>query len=260
MGIIGLGKSPNRALSLVPIPPARITTWLMGWFAGLMAFENSPKVLSRRGWGRIGELDGLFSAIPPGLGAHWLLERGKFLGWAVPTPIRASCPPPEVFADGQFDRFVGREFWRPPERFKFFGGVAEARHVADPAARTTGVTDARARRGGAHDRFGDGPHGAAALRRGDVEAVQLFLAALENEQHGVHQLTDMQIRLLLQAVAQDFQFSRVGPKLFDKIKNRSVRGAAAHHVWEAANPRALEKPFQCGGDDAFGRQLHRAIV
>jgi len=54
---------------------------------------------------------------------------------------------------------------------------------------------------------------AAALDRlsfgGDVEAIQLVLAVLKDEEHGIYKLADVKIWLLLKAIAEHFEFGRV---------------------------------------------------
>ena len=119
--------------------------------------------------------------------------------------------------------------------------------------------DAGLRRDAAHDLLGDGTHAHAVVVGADVEAIELVAGMRADEEHRVDHLLDVQVALLLVAVAQHLELARCGAQPAHKIENHAVRRRHADHVRKAEHERTLEVGAALGFVGVFGLVLRKRV-
>lgn len=157
------------------------------------------------------------------------------------------------------DGLVGSQRGSPAQGMNLFQIVGELGNIADPAAVAAGVTDFGVQSHGGDDHFGNFPNRGLSFNA-QIEKVDFVVGVVDDKQNGVDEILDVKIRLGLFAIAEDFQFKRVLPQLFDKVMQNAVCGAFAANIWKTGNESLNAIVFGKAGNDAFAGQLAGAVM
>ena len=96
--------------------------------------------------------------------------------------------------------------------------------------------------------FGDKSHCYTNVSRPDIVEVDLRWPGLCDKQHCGNQVVDVQVGLLLSAIAEHRQPVFVGSKFFYEIQDYSVGSRGAYHVRETKDARSCILCLQRGRD------------
>lgn len=137
--------------------------------------------------------------------------------------------------------------------------VMELGHVSDPAAISARVADLRRETHLLDHQLGDaldaGPRFDA-----DVEDVDALGGPLPDEEDGGDEVGDVKIRLILPAIAEDFEHVRPPPQLADEVVEDAVGSTTTDDIGEADDPGTQSIIGGETGEERLGGQLGGPVV
>ena len=148
----------------------------------------------------------------------------------------------------------------PTERLQAIRRIDESRHISNPAAIGFAVVDLGSAADPVSYRLRDEVHRHASVRRTDIEYVVSVVRLCGNEQHGINEVLDVEVGLLLRPIAKHIQAVGRRLQLPNEVKDDAMCGGNADDVRKPKDIRPKTTSFHRSSDLGFRCELHRTVI